>query len=239
MFYICDRSGDAEMKTKFRPLIITFIVILALLITKFVLSGSIGEHLGERLRASKSQTYEVIYSDDLNIRVLSTSNGFQIDKSLPDYRTIVEHDLFRPLGWQKTVENPPDPEPVVKREIRRELPVRTNNLVLTGILQLEGESIALVEDISVGEGYFLREGDRLKDYLVEEIAEEDILLVSNDSTIRTALGSITLSEQSHKEAANSVVESPGDESASPDEISPNLSLIEQMKARRRKELEAE
>jgi hypothetical protein len=166
--------------------------------------------------------------------------------SLSDYRLIIENDLLKPLGWQKIKELPPaPPEPVVQKEEPRERSKPPNEMVLTGIVYLEEERVALMEDISLGEAYFLKEGDKIKDYLVESIAEEDIVLArldNEDIKITTALGakaqygqdgSVLLPERRYEQQTEYPIESPDKDNSA------NLSLIEQMKARRRRELERE
>ena len=167
---------------------------------------------------------------------------------LLDYQMIVEKKLMQRLGWQKIVEKPRIYEPVVQQQQPRERPARVNDLILTGIVHIGDDTIALVEDVSSGEAYFLKEGDRLKDYSVESISEENIVLVNEDSRITPALGSktqydssghILTSQPPNTQTVSDAVNSTDKASESPDEDTSKMSLLEQMRARRRRELGTE
>lgn len=188
---------------------------------------------------------KVTPTGSIDTRTFSSLSGMQLDRPLSDYQVVIENDLLKPLGWQKTIAMPPLPEPIVRRRTRQAPPAPASNLVFTGIVRLGAESIALIEDISIGEAYFLREGDKLKDYLVQAIAEENITLVSENSEFMLDLGSkaryssngqILTSELTDEQAIEDLAKGADEKTASSDEGSVNLSVIEQMKARRRKEL---
>ena len=109
------------------------------------------------------------------------------------------------------------------------------------------EPMALIEDTSKGEAYFLKKGDKLKDYVVEAVTEESIVLANEESKLNPTLGSkayfstsgrIFMSEFTDRQAVESPAKS-ASETASLDEGSADLSLIERMKARRRKEMGSE
>lgn len=182
-------------------------------------------------------------------RSSSSSSGVQPARGMSDYEMVTENNLLRPLGWEKPVEIPRVREPVVRRERRWERPVSLSDLVFTGIVRLGDDTIAIVEDASSGKAYFLKEGDMLKDHSVESIAEENIVLVSGDSRITSTLGSktrydssgrILISElASTQEAREDVAKNTDEAPALSDESTPDLSLIERMRARRRRELESE
>jgi hypothetical protein len=232
-------------------IIIVFIVLGAKGI-KYVLSNTAGDQPLETNQKIKS-------AERINPETFSAFSGIAPARSFSDYQVVIEHDLLKPLGWQKTIALPAPPQPVVRREWRRERPAPTSDLILTGIVRLGDESIAIVEDTSKGEGYFLREGDKLKDYVVEDITEENIVLAKENSKLMTALGSrarysstgqILMSGLADEQATSenppsplykggkesNVVETTGEESSLLDESSASLSIIERMKARRRKEL---
>jgi hypothetical protein len=244
-------SGATKMKPKIQipgiaiiAIIIVFIVLGAKGV-RYVLSNS---PENQPLKTSQKATPE----ERVNSRTFSSLSGMQSSgmgdfphKSFSDYQVIIENDLLRPLGWQKTIAAPSSPEPVVQRQMPRERPAPTNDLILTGIVHLGEESIALIEDISKGEAYFLREGDKLKDHVVEAIGEESITLVNENSKLTPTLGSmahygssgqILMSELTDRQTTRNVAKNTGEKAASSGESSANLSLIERMKARRREEL---
>jgi hypothetical protein len=120
--------------------------------------------------------------------------------------------------------------------------------MLTGITYLAEEPMALIEDVSKGEAYFLKEGDRLKDYVVAAIGEENITLVNGNSKMRASLGKRTYynadgellaAGSADSQATESIMSNLSEESDSSEDDAADLSIIERMKARRRKELEQE
>jgi hypothetical protein len=177
--------------------------------------------------------------------ITSLSSSAQLGGSLSDYQMIVEGNLFRRLGWQKTVEIPSLPEPVVQRERPYERPKPPNYLTLTGITYLAQEPMALIEDVSRGEAYFVKEGERLKDHVVEAITEENMILVNGNSRITVALGTranynsdgeLLATAVEEGQMTGSIVEESNEEPAPLEENTASLSIIERMRARRRKEL---
>lgn len=177
--------------------------------------------------------------------ITSLSNSVQFGGSVSDYQIIVEDNLFRRLGWQKIVEIPSLPEPIVQRERPNERPEPPNYLILTGITYLVQEPMALIEDISRGEAYFVKEGDKLKNYVVENITEENIILVNGNSRITVALGTRTnynsdgellATAMAEGQMTESIMEESNEEPDPLEEDTASLSLIERMRARRRKEL---
>jgi len=150
-----------------------------------------------------------------------------------EYQVIADNNLFRPLGWKNPPPSPQKTEnPVV--EVHRKRPAPTYNLSLTGIAQNGSSWLAIVEDETKKEAYFLNRGEKLKDSFVEEIFEEHIILVVGDTKTQISLGeSIKYDENGQillNTIANRIV-------APKIEKSENTqSLIEQMRARRRKEL---
>ena len=177
--------------------------------------------------------------------ITSLSNSAQLGGSLSDYQMIVEGNLFRRLGWQKTVEIPSLPEPVVQRERPFERPRPPSYLILTGITYLAQEPMALIEDVSRGEAYFVKEGETLKNHVVENITEENIVLVNGNSRITVALGTRTnynsdgellATAMTEGQMTASIMEESSEEPAPSEEDTAGLSLIERMRARRRREL---
>jgi len=150
-----------------------------------------------------------------------------------EYQMIAENNLFRPLGWKNPPPSPPKTEnPVV--EIRRERPAPTYNLSLTGIAQNGSSWIAIVEDETKKEGYFLHRGEKLKDSVVEEIFEEHIILVVGDIKTQISLGESIKYDGNGQILLNTIAS----RIAAPkiEKSEDTQSLIEQMRARRRKEL---
>jgi hypothetical protein len=202
---------------------------------KYVLSYSAGKQ--EPVAVSKVQSARP--------GITSLPSSAQLSGSLSDYQMVVEDNLFRPVGWQKTVEIPSLPEPVVPRERPYERPDPPNYLTLTGITYLAQEPMALIEDVSRGEAYFVKEGDGLKDHVVENITEDNIVLVNGNSRITVALGMRTdynsdgellAIAMAEGQIAGSIMEESSEKPAPSEEDTTSLSIIERMRARRRKEL---
>ncbi len=202
---------------------------------KYVLSDSNGKQ--ESVVVNKAQSAKP--------GIASLLGPAQLGGSLSDYRMVVEGNLFRPLGWQKTVEIPSLPEPVAQIERPYERPKPPNYLTLTGITYLAQEPMALIEDVSRGQAYFVKEGDRLKNYVVETITEENIVLVNGNSRVTVALGTRTnynsdgellAAAAAEGQMTASTMEESDEKPAPLEEDTAGLSLIERMRARRRKEL---
>jgi hypothetical protein len=178
----------------------------------------------------------------------SSSDELQPIRSLSDCQIIAKKNLFEQLGGRK--EEPPQIiKPVIQVEAKKEPPrippEPINDLVLTGIVYINNVPLALIEDSSKGKSYFLKKGDKLKDYTVDNVKEGEISLVNENSKITLTLGSKTYYNTNGKllasaptniQTAERVMEKPSEKSASSNEGNTNLSLIEQMKARRKKEL---
>ncbi len=161
--------------------------------------------------------------------------------SWSEYRVIIENNLFRPIGWQKVVKRITPKTETVAVEIPPERPEPTYTLTLTGIAQNGSEWIAILEDRTKKEGYFLHHGEKLKDSLVSEILSEHIILVQGDSKAQFPLGASiqynTNGQLLLNTIANQSILIPNSEFriSNSGEDAPQ-SLIERMKARRRKEL---
>jgi hypothetical protein len=187
--------------------------------------------------------------------------------NLSDCQIIARKNLFEPLGGR--IAEPSSAKPitqvasVIKQEPPKPPPDPIYDLILTGIVYNGNEILALIEDSSKGKSFYLRKGDKLKDYYVESITDKNVVLMNGDSKITQALGSktyynvsgkllasrpanapsapIAMNETSNRSTpsapvANSVANSSSNSSASSNNSNANLSLIEQMKARRKKEL---
>jgi len=178
--------------------------------------------------------------------------------NLADCQIIVRRNLFVPLGGRIAEPAKQINQVIVaKQEPPKPPPDPIYDLILTGIVYNGDELLALVEDSSRNRSFYLKKGDKLKDYYVEKITDKEIVLVNGDSKITQALGSKTYYDTSGKllaskpantvsatiamnETSNrpspSVAKNEPDSSASSNISNANLSLIEQMKARRKKEL---
>lgn len=161
-----------------------------------------------------------------------------------EYQVIVENNLFRPLGWRKEVVKKTMPTETVVIEIPKERPAPTYNLTLTGIAQNSSQWIAIVEDETKKEGYFLHRGEKLKNALVSEISAEYIILVVGDTETQLSLGGnikynangeIMLNTITTTQKPDFLIPNPEFHTPNSDEDT-TKSLIERMKARRRKEL---
>jgi len=163
-----------------------------------------------------------------------------IGLSRSKYQVIVENNLFRPLGWQKEVVKKTTPTTETIVEIHRERPAPTYNLTLTGIAQDGSQWIAILEDRIRKEGYFLYRGEKLKDSLVSEIFPEHIVLVQRDAKAQLSLGESIQYDANGQILLNTIA----NQSTLPSHRNSELkdqealkkSLIERMKARRKKEL---
>jgi hypothetical protein len=182
-----------------------------------------------------------------------------------DYRVIAENNLFRPLGWKKEVVRKvvlPAPKPKIEPNpvVETPPPPPTYTLVLTGLVQSSAEWVAIFEDKKRDEGVFLRQGENLKDTLVNEIVPERITLARGDVKIQLALGesieygtdgqllfgTVTTVKKSGSSSGASSSMSPEAQTTRTANPSPEAQttrtanpqgLIERMRARRKKELE--
>ncbi len=182
--------------------------------------------------------------------LFSQSEGaFPLPPALKDYEIIAENDLFRPLGWKKEIRQPEEPAPTVSPEpiVETQPPPPTYTLVLTGIAKNGADWIAVVEDQKQDEGVFLRRGETLKDVHVQDIMSEHITLTRDEMTVQLALGesieygidgrlrldtagAARISKLPNETSALSDTQTDGDDNG-------EQSLIEQMRARRREELD--
>ena len=176
----------------------------------------------------------------------SRSTVDAVGLSRTEYQVIVENNLFRPIGWRKEVvkKTRPKTETVVL-EIPKERPAPTYTLTLTGIAQNGSEWIAILEDRTRKEGYFLHRGEKLKDSLVSEILSEHIILVQGDSKTQFPLGESIQYNTNGQLLLNTIANQsthprPSEENSSvalsEKDKGTQKSLIERMRARRRKEL---
>lgn len=205
-----------------------------------------GKDIKKHTSPSRSAKKQASSSFD---KPLPTTDSVELPRM--KYQVVVENNLFRPLGWKKEVlkETTPKTEnPVV--ENRRERPSPTYNLSLTGIAQNGSQWVAIVEDESKREGYFLHRGEKLKNALVSEIFAEYIILVVGDTKTQLSLGGSIKYNANGEIMLNTITTQKPDLSISEsfNEVYrtqiriPNSdedvqkSLIERMKARRRKEL---
>ena len=177
-----------------------------------------------------------------------SERAFPLSPELKDYEVIAENDLFRPLGWKREIQLPKAPTPTVTPEPIVEIPPPppTYTLVLTGIAKSGSNWIAVVEDQKWDEGAFLRRGEMLKDARVQEIMSEHITLTRDEMTVQLVLGgsieygvdgrlrfdtagAVKMPELSNKTGALSQTQADSGDDG-------EQSLIEQMRARRRREL---
>ena len=177
-----------------------------------------------------------------------SERAFPLAPELKDYEVITEYDLFRPLGWKREILSPEEPTPTIASEPIVEIPPPppTYTLVLTGIAKNGSDWIAVVEDRKQDEGAFLRRGETLKDVHVQEIMSEHITLTRDEMTVQLALGESIeygidgrLRFDTAGAAKMSELPNQGErlsETQANSEDDGEQSLIERMRARRRKEL---
>ena len=160
-----------------------------------------------------------------------------------NYQVIIRNDIFSPLGEQKTVMVDSPPKQII--QVEKPPPEPLNELAFTGIVYLGSEYIALVEDSSKDKAYFLRKGDKLKDYFVDTITDENVVLINGSSKFTAHVGSVvyydsngwlSTSEPRSNQTAAEFTESKAEERVSLNKSSDDLSIVERMKARRKKEL---
>ena len=175
--------------------------------------------------------------------------AFPLPPALKDYEIIAENNLFRPLGWKKEIRSPEEPAPTATPEpiVETPPPPPTYTLVLTGIAKNGADWIAVVEDRKQDEGAFLRRGEMLKDVHVQDIMSEHITLTRDEMTVKLVLGEIIeygidgrlrldtagaakISKLPNETRALSETQTDSDDNG-------EQSLIERMRARRRKELD--
>lgn len=223
-------------------------IIVALILITFVgfglKSGRYNHFIGKQ-----RQTIDESQTDKKSSKNKTTSpfSKYKQIRQLSDCQVIIQRSLFEQLGGRKierqVVELPKKIE--VKTELPQKSIAQPNYLVLTGIAHLNGEPLALIEDSSKGKSYFLKKGDKIRDYIVDEITGEGVILVNGVSRVVQYLGSrIYYNVDGELLASNSIVSDPSNnaqvksvnESAVSDNKDNNLSLIEQMRIRRKKEL---
>lgn len=234
-----------ESRRKSRFVIPRTAIIIAI-IAVFIGLGPKSVKYVLRYSAGKQQSEATTTSTESGkTGIIPSSSSMLLSRSLSDYQLIVEKNLLRPLGWEKTRETSSLPPPVIQRERQRERPSPPNHLVLTGITYLDEESMVIIEDVSKGEAYFLREGDKLKNYVVAKIEEDSITLVNGNSRITAAMGMKTYyntdggflaTGSSESQTVESVIKDSNKQTASSDGDIADMSVMEQMRARRRREL---
>lgn len=209
---------------------------------------------------------------DVNSKVLSANTYSKkiVIRSLSDCQVIIRRNMFEPLGGRRIegslTKQITQPNVPMKQEPPKPPPDPIYELTLTGIVLINNELMALIEDSSRNRSYYLKKGDKLKDYTVDEIKDTEMILTNGDSRITQKLGSKTYYNQNGKllatrpsyssssliaarestdrsnqpVAANNTDNVSASQSSSSSEssgsIGGNLSLIEQMKARRKREL---
>ena len=177
-----------------------------------------------------------------------SERAFPLSPELKDYEVIAENDLFRPLGWKKEIQSLEEPTPTVIPEPIVEIPPPppTYTLVLTGIAKNGSDWIAVIEDLKRDEGAFLRRGEMLKDVRVQNIMSKHITLTRGEMTVQLALGeSIEYGVDGRLRfdtAGTAKIPKPPNQTGMLSQTQADSgddgekSLIEQMRARRKEEL---
>jgi len=253
------------------PGILVILILILLISIGWKYRKELANFFGEKQSSVANTTNRFSDADFKSSSKHTYSNGSNPIKSLSDCQIIVRRNMFEPLGGRRIEVLPISPTTKavvpVRQEPPRSPPDPVNELILTGIVYMSNELLALIEDSSKGKSYYLRKGDKLKDYTIEKILNNEIVLVNGDSEITQTLGSKTYYNSSGKlltsrpayasspspvrressdrsdssvavSNANTADTSVSQPSGSSDSSSSNanLSLIEQMKARRKKEL---
>jgi hypothetical protein len=231
------------MKSKIRIPRIAIILFIVALIGPGV---QLGKYV---LNSQPSIVAQSIGTDStIHLKTVKSVSSNDLNRSLLDYQIIVRNDLFDPLGGQRalTLATVSSPQQMTQAEKKQAPPEPLYKLTFTGVVQLESADSAIVEDFSKNKAYYLKKGDKLKDYTVDAITEDSITLSNGNSKFTTRIGSafyynsggqISTSEPSNNQIVAKASDSKTEETTSINSGSANLSLIEQMKARRKKELE--
>ena len=230
------------MKSKIRIPRIAIILFIVALIGPGVLLGKYVLNKQPLFLAKNTESLKYM-------KTVKFSNPLPL-RPLPDYQVIVRNNLFRYLGQREIVIPTPLPQTIKVEKQQAPPPDPLYKLAFTGIVQLGSEYTALVEDTSRNKAYYLKKNDKLKDYVVEAINEGSVVLSNGNSKFTATVGSvayynsngqISTSEPRNNQIINQTTvrssESNSGEQASVNKNSANLSLVEQMKARRKKELE--
>lgn len=163
------------------------------------------------------------------------------------YEAITQHNLFRPLGWEPpkrtTTTLIPEHTPPVEPEPASQ--PQPHYLTLTGIAQDGAESIAILEDSDRSATYFLRAGEKLKQGRIRAIHPEHIVMIQDEAEAEVALGkSVPYNGNGHLLFGSLQRHSPIPRAdadrltmdSGAEDTQEATSLLEQMRARRRKEL---
>lgn len=95
------------------------------------------------------------------------------------YRTIIENNIFRPLGW-----TPPKPTPVYR--------------LLGTVISTDGTSLqAILQEIASERLHFLRVGDRVGDATVTEILLKEVKLNKMGRGMSLKMGSLQFLSPTH------------------------------------------
>lgn len=221
---------------------IAILIILAIPIALFALRSA---------RDDSTADFVNVPPDAIPSQSVYFGRGYALPSKLvsPDYQIIAENNLFRPLGWTREVPPPIEPAATVVPEPIIEAPPTpppTYTLVLTGIVQNGSDWMAVIEDRQHNEGSFLQRGEMLKDVVVRDIVAEYIQLVRGEMMAQLALGeSIEYGADGRvlfNTAGTAKPPKPTDQTNKPSETQmaggggDGQSLIERMRARRRREL---
>jgi len=175
----------------------------------------------------------------------SSNNRASQNGNFTNYQVIIKDNLFRALGTEEPVETKPVVQEAIAPSRPQTRPDPPGEIKLTGIVRLGDKTMALMEDVSAKKSYFLGAGDNLRNYTIESVNEQSVSLINNGSRTECKLGGkVYYSREGVSQATGfineqkyeSVAPSGGNSSPSPTESSSNLSIIEQMRARRMKEL---
>ncbi len=99
------------------------------------------------------------------------------------YRTIVENNIFRPLGW-----TPPNPTPVYR--------------LLGTVISTDGTSgQAILQEIVSSRLYFLKVGDKVGDAILREILPKQVKLDKSGQPVRLKLSTLQFLSPTHTRGA--------------------------------------
>ena len=180
----------------------------------------------------------------------SRSGRTEEQHAFAGYGAIAEKNLFRPLGWEPTVPAPTRPTappslpPRPSVQVREVIPYFT----LTGIVQDGTDRLAVLEGSNTQDVYFVRPGEQLMGATLSMIRADHVVFKQDGREAEVALGQRISCDAGGTLLLSSVFaageaspegrpESTAISATSTETDDVQTSLLERMRARRRREVE--
>ncbi len=178
----------------------------ALIWSAFWLFGNLMSHVSAQDAASAEQNYAAEY-------VTTTEQSW---RESAFYRTIVENNIFRPLGW-----TPPKPTPVYR--------------LLGTVISADGtRAQAILQEIAPKRLHFLRVGDSIGDAIVTEILSKEVKLTKAGQRTTLKIGSLQFLSLTRTQGFAASSQSTGQTSVSQTYGSPAYHIKSASKEKRRR-----